>query len=281
MILSNVNCNFIRIQSDLVTALLADPDSYVSMKAEVIKNCCSNLTYNTQLDIGAMATWNLELWTTAEEGDAIVVNKIYFKNLITGIESETGLSFEYNAQNCTLGFATLQTDLNTFFGTLALPPPTATGTVIDGTCYLQLEEVPYPYVMTKASYTDGGNDYPLLFTYGAETGLFGSGGNLYLSPQVMGLDAFTDGIYTIKITLTEPNGAYEEETSCFFMDCTIKCKVAEKLSTLTTDSLVHIMYQALLDANNCACQCEEMCKLYEKLLVELGIVSLTSNCGCS
>src|SRR5690606_25469797 len=47
--------------------------------------------------------------------------------------------------------------------------------------------------------------------------------SIYLTPKFFSLNIFQDGIYKVKIRITNDEGSWVEETNCFFMDIKTKC----------------------------------------------------------
>jgi len=282
--LQNIDCNYIKVDSSVFTTILEDISSYQSIKVNVRKNCCENLTYSSEIALSDL-NWNIKLFKVAQETSAIEIKEFYVKNILTGVEEKIVLEYGYNTQNCTVGFEDIEDDIIYWLTARGISefPTFNMETDSDGNCVFSILSLPIPFVMTKMVYTQGGISYDRYFTYSeVGTGLFISGESLYISPAIIDslLPSFTDGIYTVDITYVKNNNSTIVETSCLFLDCTIKCKVAAKIDTLKTDTTLHIIYFALLEASNCSCQCDKMCKLYEQLLSELGIILNTTDCGC-
>ncbi len=282
--LQNIDCNYIKVDSSVFTAVLEDISSYKSIKVDIKKNCCESLVYSSEIILSDL-NWNIKLFKVTQETPTIEIKEFYVKNILTGIEEKIPLEYGYNSQNCTLGFEDIEDDIISWLTARGVSefPTFSMDTDSNGDCIFSIIDLPMPFVMTKMVYIQGGISYDRYFTYSeVGTGLFISGESLYISPAIIDdlLSSFTDGVYTVDITYVKNNNSTIVETSCLFLDCTIKCKVAAKIDTLKTDTTLHIIYFALLEASNCSCQCDKMCKLYEQLLIELGITLNTSDCGC-
>lgn len=282
--LTNLNCQYLKFESKTLENFFDSKEDYKDIKITLRKNCCESLTYTTEISDLTSSTWRVKLFTAADESANIIgVNGVFVKNLITGVETKISSFFLYGDQGCGSNFTDTQNEISAWFTAAGVTPPTFNTVVEDGSCYLEIIDVPFPYAMTRVEY----KRYPSgplensIFSYGETgTGFFISGDALYIGPEIMGLSSFTNGIYTATITYTQNNNSTIVESSCLFVDCDIKCRVAEKLDTLKTESLLHIIYFALLQASNCDCQCSKLCALYEELLVELGDITTSSDCGC-
>jgi len=288
MILTNQNCNFIKLDSPEIKDII-ESDSYKSLSIEVTKNCCSNQIYNTVINLENPNNQQVQMFYPADEDpdQNLIITGFWVKNIITGEEFNTITSFNYSDYNCTTGFGGIgspNSELLNWFVANLLPPPIPSQTVSGTSCILTYENIPYPFVLVKMTYTKDSVDYIRLFTnQGSSTSSFINGESIYINPTIITdtTTKFEDGIYTVKVTFTKNNNSTFTDTSCIFIDCETKCKVAEKLKIVTTDINLHLIHYALSSANNCGCQCDSMCKLYEELLLELDINILTSNCGCN
>ena len=275
--LTNIDCNFIKIDLSVSAA------SYNKIAVVLKKNCCDSLTYLQQITVEEDMAWKIKLFNPSLEETVLNVTGFSVKNILTGIEEKiTGSEFSFGDQNCTLGFTDLQNNITTWFTDRGfMTSPAYTYEVINNICYFEIQNLPYPYTLTKMTYTEQSTDKERMFEFAdSSTGFFISGTSLYLSPAIFENDstAFESGIYTVEVTMTKPNGTTLKEDSCLFMDCGIKCQIADKLDTLTNDHLLHVIYFALLEASNCSCQCDKLCSLYKELLKILG--SSVNDCGC-
>lgn len=94
---------------------------------------------------------------------------------------------------------------------------------------------------------------------------------------------FESGIYSIRIRFI-----YYDETeivfsNCIFVDCKLNCILAKYM----VDNLgkpeateMAMIYQALNDASNCMCNCEDSCQLFEYLWSHLSNTQIPQDCGC-
>ena len=49
MMLQNIDCNYIKVDSSVFTAVLEDIPSYKSIKVDIKKNCCESLVYSSEI----------------------------------------------------------------------------------------------------------------------------------------------------------------------------------------------------------------------------------------
>lgn len=119
--------------------------------------------------------------------------------------------------------------------------------------------------------------------------------SIYLNPKFFGMTTFLDGVYTLRVKITDSRGSYIEEQNCFFMDIYTKCKVSQRAvialqlpdDKFVQDSVfnMYLLYNHLTTGSNCGgCNCEDMCDAYNKLIGVLTGKKLTealnSKCGC-
>ena len=110
---------------------------------------------------------------------------------------------------------------------------------------------------------------------------------IQLTPEFFSTtDTLNDGIYSIKIRTTKDDTSYVEESACIFVDCYVKCKVADLVED--GDYEAHRIYESIQMATACPdsdCDCSASCKLFEQLVNKLEISTTNGNsindCGCS
>lgn len=291
MILTNQNCDFIKLNSTEIKNIIQN-GGYKDLSIELTKNCCSNQVYTTLINLGTLNNQEIKMFSPSDEDpdQNLIITGFWVKNIITGEEYNTiATPFAYSDYNCTNSFDTINpgsvySQVSAWFTGNLLTPPGQTQVSSGTSCILAYTIVPYPFIFTRMTYTKDDVPYTRLFTgQGSSTAAFVNGTSIYINPTIISDTTlkFGDGVYTVKITFTKNNNSTFTDTSCIFIDCETRCKVAEKLNTVTTDTNLHLLYYALTSASNCGCQCDNMCKLYEELLLELGTNSLTSNCGCN
>ena len=277
--LSNIDCHHIKVTSELITDYIGSPERYSSLEVSITKNCCSSQT-KTQTIESSTTEWSIETLTQAHEGEGIQYG-FKIRNIFTGEEYNIG-PFNYDTDNCTSGFTNVETEITDWLSARGQSPgPSYSSAVINGKCVFTISNLLFPFAFTKMTYTENGIDKEKQFKYGSSAeDLFISGDSLFISPGIFDLETFGNGIYTVNLTLTETNGSIYTDTQCGFVDCDIKCRIADMLDTLSENTIIHIIYQALVEASNCSCQCDKLCKLYEELLRELGDLPQNSDCGC-
>lgn len=74
-----------------------------------------------------------------------------------------------------------------------------------------------------------------------------------------------DGVFTIRLKITQADGSIEQDTICVGTVCEAKCKVMEYLASNLNSNLHHHIY-ALDNLHLCdECQCEAGCVIYTDL----------------
>lgn len=111
-------------------------------------------------------------------------------------------------------------------------------------------------------------------------------------PPFFGLTEFTDGVYKLSVKFFREDEDTLFQENCIFVDITLKCKVAALLKNLIEESksnntekistIAHLLHYALFNGSGCACNCEEMCKVYAELISVLDSVNpqIFVDCGC-
>lgn len=106
---------------------------------------------------------------------------------------------------------------------------------------------------------------------------------------------FPDGVYSIRVVVSgedvvvideveTPVEGEHEETYCIFIGTTSNCKAYKAYET-SEDVVLEYIIKALQIANDCDCECEDACTLYEALLERIANPINTTDdntdCGCS
>lgn len=91
-------------------------------------------------------------------------------------------------------------------------------------------------------------------------------GNTYvITPLFIGNTSFKDGVYKIILSGKTSTNTITE-TACTFVDQKIKCLVADYLADKKTNYvLAGILYYTLSKAQDCNCECDNLCKLFCEL----------------
>jgi hypothetical protein len=78
---------------------------------------------------------------------------------------------------------------------------------------------------------------------------------------------FIEAVLTFKITLI--SGDHESsELLCYFNEEDLACKVGEFILD-NCNSDVHFDYFMLISMQNCACDCDNMCEIYKRILKKI------------
>lgn len=109
----------------------------------------------------------------------------------------------------------------------------------------------------------GGNNYGVLTLESADFGQAES--------------VISDGVYCFTLTTVDNTVTYTENAATF-IDCTMKCTLAEKLWN-EPELLIYAKHEAISKYLECnPCDCSLAYKLYNDLLCDLGLSTLP--CGC-
>lgn len=92
-----------------------------------------------------------------------------------------------------------------------------------------------------------------------------SDGDIVITLSALNL---VNGVYTIKL-VTVTNAVRKTDFGCVFSDIDLKCKIAECVKDKQMLSL-QLDYYILSKAQNCDCQCDDLCRIYKRLANELS-----------
>lgn len=107
-----------------------------------------------------------------------------------------------------------------------------------------------------------------------EVNLATSNGDFYFgevesNPVFYPYQYMEDGIYdfTLKSTDLNTNG-FVSETKCIAILDDIKCLIPNNIIN-NKNTISHLIYQSIMNVNDCNCMCEDMCNLYNSLIEEV------------
>lgn len=114
---------------------------------------------------------------------------------------------------------------------------------------------------------------------------------LFLKLAMLEGATIVDGIYKVTVKFNPIAGGYTKIVNCIFIDVTFKCRVASlidgiisnnKSSNEDTSTMAHLLHYALFNSNNCGCNCEEMCTVFNQLksILDASTQQIDNNCGC-
>ncbi len=86
---------------------------------------------------------------------------------------------------------------------------------------------------------------------------------------ILGFDYLAvEGVYTFQVKVTHEDGSSTTETLCYFNEVDLACRVGKAaLADCTSD--VHFDYFVLISMQNCACNCDNMCLLFQRIIKKL------------
>lgn len=97
-------------------------------------------------------------------------------------------------------------------------------------------------------------------------------------------DVLSDGIFSIKVKVTQDDGSYESDSVCVFVDQETKCCLIEYMADNLDDCKAISLYLPLTFVNTCSdCACADACLIFAELQELLGLetsTSVTNGCGC-
>jgi hypothetical protein len=111
--------------------------------------------------------------------------------------------------------------------------------------------------------------------------------DITIDPDALGLDqeALSDGVYYLKLTVTQDDSTIVEESTCLLVNCSMTCQMLDVFTAMangsTDNTVAALSYYALITAAGCtSCACSDLCTLYEATqLIECD--SNVTSCGCS
>lgn len=265
ILIDNIDCKLLQIDSDYLEAIIAlgQEDDIETITVETKVNCCPDLYTEETASCGLQA-----LFTCVGECDDYQMLGIYFLNVLTGEIVETTNGPYADARTNTSG-----TDMTNWMNDASYSGMhSAIGinqAITTITNYYSETYVPY-----YAAYEKDGEVTKVYFecppvypaTEYTSQKVIRLGSKIYMYPQYFnGATTFPDGLYSIKVTVELSNGGNSTEENCFMADCgDLKCRIA-KYMVETKDTDPALIHYSLTESNNCGCNCENACELYEHL----------------
>lgn len=303
MTISNVNTKYLKVDSATIADIINNSYSTIDIIANL--NCCKedgvDKTYTDSLDISGGVYWKIDLSLPVAGGDNLLAinffnsyNKVEYNSLATPINLVTVLTDCLAGSGCTLENSTtdyalqVKTAIDAWFLTLGI---TSAVVVSFTENVMKLEAIPSGFSPVSASY--GEEDAPTIIVSAfleEGTNSFLSGDSLYLKPELFEMEYIEDGVYSVTVKITHDDG-HITESNCAFIDITIACQVADKLSDLIVEStkktiepvatIIHMLHYGITNGSNCGCNCADLCKAYKELICLIDTTqTTTSDCGC-
>lgn len=281
------DCGYIKIESDILSDFISNPQNYTSFTVTGKVNCCTESNY-TQTIIGdqiGLSEWTIKFPTTTTS----YINGIWFENIYTNasfnVLTTPLLVGDYS---CSLGTITALFPIveQYFVDNFAIVPTQSyTYDSLTGECIYTISDLPSSI---KPKYFEVETSSIVTYTYFSflpiNNGFF-DGAALLLSPMffAQGLN-FQDGVFTITLNYINSEGNIITETNCFFLDCNTGCTVSTKIKELQEASNeknatnIFLLHYTLIEGSNCGCNCDELCEIFRKLCTNLN--SSSCLCGC-
>ena len=282
--LTQVGCDHIVANSDVIQDLILNPCDFEKVDIEVNMNCCGAVHTETimipTLPGCVITDWKIII---PKGQTTLILTGIWFRNLLIGTRFQvpTPPLTILTATDLVSFFNTVDAFFNANYGT---PLGTITVTVTSNlnNYEVKVTGVPQNFAPDTMTFTVDGLDVEPHFHYvvSANNTLFTTAG-IVLNSNIIGADAFPDGIYKVKVTLWRPSGSRVAQQNCLFFDCNTACKVSAELTTATTDEQTELLmlHYGLTKGSNCACDCDQLCKLYQRLHMLLTNTQI-QDCGC-
>lgn len=287
----NSGNQYLVLQSEEIKAVTQSPSDYTSVKITGKINCCPE-SVSKDILINSVG-WFSDI-SDSVESKSILTN-IKFRNKISmelySIPVNIDLGYVHNTcpnLTCTLEtfqdfFAPLFKEaIDTWFSDKDIESDISVSFSGNIVSFDNLPENFHPYSLVV-------DELDNIFNFAeVDSGIFFNGDSLYINPSFFDLGAYKNGIYSIEVTILKENNSYSIDKNCFFMDIDLKCKVAETLKNITdvsttTSTNLHLMHYALVNGSNCACSCEDLCKLYKEFVTMLSKADpkIQEDCDCN
>lgn len=305
MTISNYKDRYIKVESAYLKDMIANIGSYSSLDIKV-KGGCSEVAVESSINAADIA---INSWVIDLQQAVALENKIYqlyIFNLYSLKEFNVlanPVDLAYVANNCTTNSCTMEDFASVFVNNIknqiqtwfSVRGITANINIdIDGN-EMMISNLPAGFGLSKALYA-AVNTAPYLEEpfgqFSTDSNIILAGDFLYIKPQFVVDATLEDGIYTVTLKFNKTNGAgHIIESSCAFIDVEIKCRLAANLSNMADNNTagnaysLYLLHYALVNGSNCGCNCEDLCKVYNQLLIELSKTSISTNitqedCGC-
>lgn len=282
MILNNLNCKYLEVKSSVYDSLMAATKlASVTIKGKINDGSFVEKTiyfpvvqreYFITLPISedkSLTEFNVKNLFTGQVYDlldySMTINTpaevAEFKNIITS--KFTSLFGKHVQQNTTINYDGT-TPVSFLYKIKALPyyivPTTMT--------------IRHDNVLYSEDFQVSANDEGIAFAVD----------KFILTPTFFNIGQFTDSIISLTVTFRTVNKESTTEQTCYFMDCTFKCKLPTITNFHCLDDSVKLtmLHYSLKQASNCDCDCNSMYIVFQYLQKQIG--NLTQNiedCGCN
>lgn len=292
----------IQITSDIITEVITNPFDFEKIDITVKRNCCTE-EFTDTVDITLEKKFNVKIYKPNNEVYSYV-KAVYFKNFDNNETFKIELPSSLLIQDCSdlneLSLLINEYITNNFPESVIDPDgsdsDSSTSSELDtGTiktiCDSSSDPISFIYTIWNLPeniipiYIDFDYDnVPIMeqFYYNSsDKNSIISVTRLILNPDILALEYFPDSVYTIFLKFTKLSGTQITQSNCTFVDCTMKCKVIEKLKELNEKDQIELLmiHYGLSIGSNCSCECEELCTLFKKLAIWLD-EEIQTNCDC-
>jgi hypothetical protein len=95
------------------------------------------------------------------------------------------------------------------------------------------------------------------------------------------LGGLPDGVYSVNIQTSSVEEGGSETDACAFLDCETKGMVCSNIDQLLNcDTDLFLMHYGLTIGDDCNCNCEALCELYDKLKEKLNADNVNNCKSC-
>lgn len=106
--------------------------------------------------------------------------------------------------------------------------------------------------------------------YKGNTAFFNENANLSVVSNnlVLPIEVFEEDVYTFIFNYETSDGDYYETNVCYFFEENLACRIADYIYN-NGSTEASGLYEVLIRANECKCNCDSLCATYKEILKEL------------
>ena len=285
---TGINCIDILATSDAISTMIGAHVNYLSAKVTLKNNCCGTEYTNTTLNLDP--TDNEISSNPIPIVTGLTFTKINIENTATGEVFSIPMSLVIT--DCTSVIAVTDA-INTYMDSNYPGESFIAGCdITSGNLTYTLTSSSGNFIAYSVNYVVGISSVINTISF-IQPIIYITPSGIVINPSIITSDltSFSDGVYSICVTLTVkpgPGAGIIQQCGCVFVNCITTCKTLNTAQIASDkDAIAMLMYlYGLEHAGDCMCDCTYMCKLFLQLTELLNSYSvgsniLTNDCGCS
>lgn len=283
MLVKNLNCKYLEVFSEEYQQLIFNNNlASITVKATLNEGEVFERTVEYPIP---SKTWSKQAIPIS--GD-VAITGFFIENIFTGLE------FNFLEYPFIIGSVAGVNDFKTFINNSFLTKfdkavvQTSVTNFTDGVAVsfdYTIKNLPYYLRASQIEFRQEGVLSREYFTVSSLDGMSFGESSIILTPEFFDLDvnSFSDAVVNINLKLRTKARRFSNESTCFFIDCTLKSLLPSIHNFECVDQSTNIimLHYSLTQASNTDCNCGDMYIVFQYVKKELGKLSNNiQDCGC-